>query len=153
MPREELADALRQLARIDARVTKSKPAADAIAAAFGGGRTLEAAAQAAGLTATKLDGLTRERPDPRLSSAPEFVGALFQAARGKVVGPVRGMNGWYFGRIDQLTPADTSTFASVRSNLTTEILQRRQQSFLMGYLTVVRNKAHVEDHRASLQGE
>ena len=63
------------------------------------------------------------------------------------------MNGWYFGRIDQLTPADTSTFASVRGNLTTEILQRRQQSFLMGYLTVVRNKAHVEDHRASLQGE
>ena len=153
VPREELADALRQLARIDARVTKSKPAADAIAAAFGGGRTLEAAAQAAGLTATKLDGLTRERPDPRLSSAPAFVGALFQAGRGKVVGPVRGMNGWYFGRIDQLTPADTSTFASVRSNLTTEILQRRQQSFLMGYLTVVRNKAHVEDHRASLQGE
>src|SRR5215468_11141306 len=45
-PREEIVDALRQLARLDARVTKAKPTSDAIAAALASGRTLEAAAQA-----------------------------------------------------------------------------------------------------------
>jgi len=40
----------------------------------------------------------------------------------------------------------------MRSSLTTEVLQRRQQSFLIGYLSTVRNKAKVEDQRASLQG-
>ena len=151
-PREEITDALRQLARLDARVTKSKSVADAIAAAVASGRTLEQAAQASGLTASRVEALTRDRPDPRFSGAPEFLGALFNAPPGKVMGPVRGMNGWYFGRVDQFTPADTTTFASLRGNLTTEILQRRQQTFLIGYLASVRNKARVEDQRASLQG-
>jgi peptidyl-prolyl cis-trans isomerase D len=151
-PREEITDPLRQLARLDARVTKSKPAADAIASAIAHGATLEAAAKAAGLNATKVADLTRDRPDPRLGAAPEFIGALFQAPAGKVVGPVRAVNGWYFGRLDQLTPADTSQFTAMRSSLTTEVLQRRQQSFLIGYLSSVRNKAKVDDQRASLQG-
>ena len=151
-PREEINDALRQLARLDARVTKSQPAADALAASVAAGRTLEASAQAAGLNATKVDALTRGRPDPRLSGAPGFVGTLFTATPGKVLGPVRGMNGWYFGRLDALAPADTASFATMKGNLTTEILQRRQQSFLIGYLASVRNKAKVVDHRASLSG-
>lgn len=151
-PREEVTDPLRQLARLDARVTKSQPAADALAASVAAGRTLEASAQAAGLKPTKVEALTRDRPDPRLSGAPGFVGELFRATPGKVVGPVRGMNGWYFGRLDGLVPADTASFATMKSNLTNEILQRRQQSFLIGYLATVRNKAHVEDHRASLAG-
>jgi peptidyl-prolyl cis-trans isomerase D len=151
-PREEITDALRQLARLDARVTKSQPAADAIAASVAAGRTLEASAQAAGLKTNKVEALTRDRPDPRLSGAPGFVGELFRATPGKVVGPVRGMNGWYFGRLDALASADTASFAALKGNLTTEILQRRQQSFLIGYLASVRNKARVEDHRASLAG-
>ena len=150
--REEITDPLRQLARLDARVTKSKPVADAIASAIAGGAALEAAAKSAGLTASKIEGLTRDRPDPRLGGAPEFVGALFREPTGKVVGPVRGVNGWYFGRVDGFTPADTSQFMAMRTNLTTEVLQRRQQNFLIGYLSTVRNKAKVDDQRATLQG-
>ena len=151
-PREEITDPLRQLARLDARVTKSKPAADAIASAIAGGATLESAAKSAGITPSKIEGLTRDRPDPRLGGAPEFVGALFHAPTGRVVGPVRGVNGWYFGRLDGVTPADTSQFMKMRTSLTTEVLQRRQQNFLIGYLSTVRNKAKVDDQRATLQG-
>jgi peptidyl-prolyl cis-trans isomerase D len=151
-PREEITDPLRQLARLDARVAKSKPKADAVASAIAGGATLDAAARSAGLTSYKIESLTRDRPDPRLGGAPEFVGALFRAPAGKVVGPVRGMNGWYFGRLEAFTPADTSQFMTMRTNLTTEVLQRRQQTFMIGYLTGVRSKAKVEDQRASLQG-
>jgi peptidyl-prolyl cis-trans isomerase D len=152
-PREEITDPLRQLARLDARVTKSKPVADAIASAIAGGAPLEAAAKSAGITPSKIEGLTRDRPDPRLGGAPEFVGALFRAPTGKVVGPVRGVNGWYFGRLDGVTPADTSQFMKMRTSLTTEVLQRRQQSFLIGYLATRAQQARVDDQRATLSGE
>jgi hypothetical protein len=151
-PKEDIVDPLRQLARMDERVTKSKPMSDALAAALAGGKTLEAAAKSVGLTAAKVDGLTRQRPDPRLSGAPEFVGALFGVTPGKVVGPVRGINGWYFGRLDQLAPADTASYSKLKGAVTTDLLQRRQQEFMVGYLSDVRRRTKVEDHRASLQG-
>ena len=150
-PREEITEQLRQLARLDARVAKNKPQADAIAAALASGSTLEAAAKSAGLTANKVEGLTRARPDPRLGGSPEVVGAVFSAAPGKVVGPVRGVNGWYFARLDQLAPADTASFVQMRGSITSEILQQRQQSFMVGYLSEVRGKARVEDHRGGEQ--
>jgi peptidyl-prolyl cis-trans isomerase D len=151
-PRDEITDPLRQIARLEARVTKSKPQADAIAKALASGATLEAAAQSVGLASTKVENLSRARPDPRLSGAPEVVGAVFTATPGKAVGPIRGMNGWYFIRLEQLAPADTASFEKLKGSITSEILQRRQQAFLLGYLAEVRGKAKVEDHRASQQG-
>ena len=151
-PREEITDVLRQMARLEARVTASKPAADAVAASLAGGRSLEQAAKAAGLVSSQIEKLVRSRPDPRMSGAPEFLGALFAATPGKVVGPMRGTNGWYLGRLDQLAPADTASYAKMKGSITNEILQRRQQMFLIGYLSTVRGKARVVDQRAGLQG-
>ena len=74
------------------------------------------------------------------------------SAPGKVVGPVRGQNGWYFGRLEQVTVADTALYNAQKGAITSEILQRRQQQFLMGYLSDVRGKARVEDHRTGMQG-
>jgi peptidyl-prolyl cis-trans isomerase D len=150
-PREELTDALRQYARLDARVEKNKPIADAIAASLAGGGTLETAAAAAALPVSRIEGVTRSRPDPRLAGAPEFVGAIFSAAPGKVVGPVRGQNGWYFGRLESVAVADTALYNAQKGAITSEILQRRQQQFLMGFLADVRSKATVEDHRTGMQ--
>ncbi|HEY2954702.1 MAG TPA: SurA N-terminal domain-containing protein [Candidatus Eisenbacteria bacterium] len=152
-PREEITDELRQFARADLRVERSKPAADVVEKALASGGTLEQAARAAGLTAAKVEGLTRVRPDPRISGAPEMVGALFAAPAGKVLGPVRGLNGWYFGRLDQLVPADSASFTALKGQLSNEILQRRQQSFLLGYLASVRGKAKVTDLRQGPAGD
>jgi len=151
-PREDVTEELRQFARFEARVLRNKPAADAVAQALEAGRTLEQAALASGLAAVKVEGLTRARPDPRLSPVPELVGALFVTPPGKVVGPVRGLNGWYFGRLDQLVPADTAAYTAMKGQLTNEILQRRQQNFLIGYLASVRGKAKVADLRMGAQG-
>src|SRR5207249_6447019 len=58
-PREEIAPQLRQLAELDARVERSKPKADAVAAALKEGRTLEQAAAAVGLTPNRVEPMTR----------------------------------------------------------------------------------------------
>ena len=148
-PRDEVTDMLRSIAKMEARVTKNKPQADAIAAALASGATLEAAGQSVGLTANKVENISRARPDMRLSGAPEVVGAVFTAQVGKPVGPIRGMNGWYFIRVDQMTPADTASFEKLKGSITSEILQRRQQAFMVGYLSEVREKAKVEDRRTT----
>jgi parvulin-like peptidyl-prolyl isomerase len=113
---------------------------------------LEQAAKAAGVTPVQIDGMTRRQPDPRIAAVPELVGALFTGPPGRVFGPLRGINGWYFGRVDRIVPADTASFAQLRGQLSTEILQRRQQGFFVGYLTSLRDKAKVEDLRAEQLG-
>lgn len=147
LPREDVAGPLRQIADLEQRIDRTKPVADAIEKAIAQGRTLEQAAQAAGITPFLVPNLTRRQPDPRLSGSPEFIGALFGAPPGKVIGPVRGLNGWYFGRVESRTPADTAMFAQVKGQLTQEILSRRQQTFFNDYMNSLRAKASIHDLR------
>jgi peptidyl-prolyl cis-trans isomerase D len=148
-PREEISDRLRQFAELDARVNRSKATADKISQALAAGGTLEQAAQSMGLVTFKVENLTRRQPDPRLSAVPDLVGGLFAVAPGRVLGPVRALNGWYFARLDQRSAGDTTGYAAAKGQLTTEILQRRQQNFFLGFLSSLRTRAHVEDLRTA----
>ncbi len=148
-PREEIESSLRQIAELDARVGASRPRADSIAAQLARGATLEQVAQGLGLTPMKITGTTRAAPDPRLSGAPEVAGAVFGAQPRQVVGPIRSLNGWYFARLDGVTPADPAAYDTLRTRISSGILQRRQQSFFAGYLGEIRMKAKIQDLRAA----
>ncbi|MBI1799422.1 MAG: SurA N-terminal domain-containing protein [Candidatus Eisenbacteria bacterium] len=146
--RDEIGDPLRQLAVMDARVTADRGRADLIAADLSKGATLEAAAKTRGLVPLSLTGLNRVSPDPRLFSTPEIVGRLFALEPGRVVGPVRAVNGWYFLRVDQKLAGNPALFDTLKSQISSEILQRRQQTFFAGFLLELRARARVEDQRA-----
>jgi peptidyl-prolyl cis-trans isomerase D len=147
VPLEPLKETLRQIAELEVRVDRAKPVADRIAQALAQGRSLEAAAKENGLVpfATQL---TRAQPDPRLAGAGETVGALFAAAPGKVVGPLRGPGGWLIARVEgtAVAPMD-STYEKAKPQLTQEILTSRQQLFFNGWLGDLRTKATVKDLR------
>ena len=145
--RAEIEQSLRQLAELDARIQLAKPKADAIAQALRQGKPLEVAAGAAGAQPFKLTGTTRVAPDPRITNAPEVVGALFGVKPGQVVGPIETVGGWFFVRVDKLTPADPSGFASQKSQLMTQLLERRQRLFLSAYLAELRQRAKVQEMR------
>jgi parvulin-like peptidyl-prolyl isomerase len=149
--RQEIAEPIRQLAAIEARVDRSKRTADGIAEALARGASLEKAATAAGITPMNIQGTTRSQPDPRIAGIPELTGALFAAAPGKTVGPLRGPGGWYFARLDRLAPADTTAFGQLKGQISTEVLQRRQQSFFTGYIAGLRARAKVEDLRSETE--
>ncbi|TMQ72476.1 MAG: hypothetical protein E6K80_02740 [Candidatus Eisenbacteria bacterium] len=136
---------LRQLAELDARIRLVKPKADAIAQALHQGKGLEEAAGAAGLQPIKLTGVTRVQPDPRIANAPEVIGALFGAKQGQVLGPIETLGGWFFVRVDRLAPADPNGFAATKTQLMTELLERRQRLFLAAYLSELRHKSKVEN--------
>ena len=146
-PRQEITEPLRNLAELSARVDASKPRADSVAHALQGGASLEQAARAFGLTTFRIQGATRAQPDPRVSATEELSGALFAANPGKVIGPYRALNGWYFARVDGRVAADSAAFDTLRSQLSNEILSQRQRSFMGGYLAELRSHAKVEDLR------
>jgi peptidyl-prolyl cis-trans isomerase D len=145
--RDELAEPLRQLADMDLRILRAKPRADSIATAIAQGATLEQLARALGLATSPAAGMTRSTPAPQIAGAPEFVGALFAAPLGKVVGPVRGFGGWYFGRVEQRGIADTTTFEKSKGQLSSDLLTRRQQSFFNNFVNNLLAGAKVQDQR------
>jgi peptidyl-prolyl cis-trans isomerase D len=147
VPRERIAETVRQIADMDARVERAKPAADAIEKSLAAGQPLEKAAQVAGLSASKIEGLTRRQPDPRVAGAPDLVGMLFAAEPGKALGPVRGLNGWYFGRLESVAIADTALYAQSKGQISNEILQNRQQTFFGEFVAALRAKAKIADLR------
>lgn len=145
--RAEVGDQLKQLADVDKRVQLAKPRADQVAQALQSGRTLEQAAQAAGLAAMPVS-FSRQQPDPRLMVAPELQGALWAAKPGQVVGPFETLGGWYFGRLESVAAAPDSLYGDqLKGQLTTEILTRRQRTFFDGYLNMLRAKAKIVDNR------
>ncbi len=145
--RDELAEPLRQLAEMDLRIERVHPRADSIAAAIAHGATLEQVAHAMGLTPSQAVNMTRAEPAAQLAGAPEFVGALFAAPPGKVVGPVRGFSGWYFGRVEQRGVADTTTLQKNKAQLSSDLLTKRQQSFFSSFVNNLLAKAKVQDQR------
>jgi parvulin-like peptidyl-prolyl isomerase len=148
--RDEMGEQLKMIADAEHRVDLARPRADGIAAAVKSGKTLEDAARAAGLPATAIASLTTnlQQPDPRLSGAPELLGMLFAAPRGKVLGPVRSSQGWLFARVDGMTAApDTMFNDQLRGQLTNEIMSRRQRSFFDGLIEKLRTNAQVADLR------
>ena len=147
VPLEPLKETVRQLAELEARVDGMKPVADRIAQALAQGRSLEDASKENGLTPFTTE-MTRAQVDPRLTGAGETVGALFAAAPGKVVGPLRGPGGWLFARVDRraVAPMD-STFEKAKPQLSREILTNRQQLFFNGWMADLRTKAKVQDLR------
>ena len=148
MPRQEITEPLRNLSELSTRVDASKPRADSVAHALQTGRSLEEVAKAFGLSVYKVQGATRAQPDPRVSASEELSGALFAAAPGKLLGPYRALNGWYFGRVDGRAMPDSAVFDTTRAQLSNEILNQRQRSFMGGYMAELRARAKVEDLRS-----
>jgi peptidyl-prolyl cis-trans isomerase D len=146
--REEIAEPLRQLAEMEARIDAAKPRADSLAQELAHGRALESAAKDLGLSTIVVGSLTRANPDPRLSGVPEVVGTMFATPPGRVAGPLRALNGWYFARVDRMHPADMAAFDTLRTRLSSEILESRQQSFFAGYMLQLRAKAKVVNNQA-----
>jgi len=147
MPKEQILDQLRQIAEVDARIEAAKPRADEVAAAVAQGRPLEAAARVIDAAPFRVNDMNRRQADTRIAGVPEVMAALFAGPVGRVQGPLRGLNGWYFAQVESRTPADLDSLETVKGQLTGEILQRRQQAFMAGLSAEVRRGVKVEDLR------
>jgi peptidyl-prolyl cis-trans isomerase D len=147
LPKASVVDRLRQIAQVDVALDRSKPKADAVARALGAGQSLEQAAAAAGLSPLEVDGITRVQPDNRVAGSPELIGALFAARPGQVVGPFRGFNGFYVGRLLARSEPDSAGYEQMKGQVSSELMQSRQRAFFDQYMADLRAAAKVKDLR------
>lgn len=98
-------------------------AAQALAAKVKAGTPIDAAARAAGLeprTVTKTD-----RTALSTQASPGVANAIFAAAKGSVVGPVRGAIGFVVARVDGVTQVPGKTLAQARDEIVEKLRQQK----------------------------
>ena len=150
--REALGEQLRMVADAEHRVDLAKPRADSVLAALRAGRTLEQAATALRLTPAPVQ-TSRQQPDPRLAGSPEMLGMLLAAPPGKLIGPVRASQGWWFARKDGMFASPDSLLNDqLKGQLTSEILSARQRRFFDGYIQGLRSRSDITDARSPVGG-
>lgn len=118
-------------------VVPSEAAAKALAADVAGGKTLEAAAGAKGLTPGSLGTVAKGALSNQTSSA--AAEAVFAAPRGKVIGPVKAPLGWLLLRVDAVEGKAGKTLDQARAELAAQIATEKQRAALTDF------SARIED--------
>ena len=150
-PFAEAKDDVRRAVELSLR--QEKPMADAarILEAVKAGRPLEEAATAAGAMVAVTDTFARSQPDPRLSPAPRAVGLAFGLPVGQTGGPVAAPTGVYLVRRDVAVPANPAVYEQIKGQLSSQLLQARQQRWLRGWIEKTVAATKVEDKRPEIE--
>ncbi len=117
--------------RITQLILPTEAGANAVLAEIAGGKAMEAAASAKGLSAGSLGSLTKEALSAQSSQA--VADASFAGPAGKIIGPVRSGLGWHLMRIDSVVGKPARTLDQVRSELTTLISETKRRAALSDF--------------------
>ena len=123
------------------------PKAQQLVDAVRGGKTLEAAAQAAGLKVEKSPSFARTTQVASLGQTTEAIGTAFGAAVGSVSPPARGQNDVIVMRVDRRVDADRAAFDKQKQQLREQMLERVRQQRVQQYVASLRDAAKIEDNR------
>ena len=118
--------AAKEARRVTQLVVPTEPAAKAIAAEIAGGKSLEAAAAAKGLSAASLGTVTREGLAGSASQA--VADATFAAAQGKLAAPARSALGWHLMRIDAIENRPARSLEQARGELVAQLTERKRRA-------------------------
>lgn len=116
-------------------VLPSEADARALAAS---GQSLEAAAAAKGLAVASLGPVTRAALSQQ-AGAP-IADAVFAAARGKLLGPVRGSLGWTVLRVDAIEARPGKTLEQARAEIVADLAATKQRAALTEYSTRIEDQ-------------
>lgn len=104
-------------------VVLDRAGADALAAKVKGGQSLTEAARAAGLEATTIASADKATLTRRTSAA--LADAVFGAAQGAVVGPLRGGLGFVVARVDAVKQLPGRTLAQAREEIVAALTRQK----------------------------
>jgi peptidyl-prolyl cis-trans isomerase D len=109
-------------------IVPTEPAAKALAAEIAGGASIEAAAAAKGLSASKIPALPRARLESEAS--PAVAAAVFAAARGKLAAPAKGALGWHVIRLDAITQIPGKSLDQARAEIVAAMSAEKRKAAL-----------------------
>jgi peptidyl-prolyl cis-trans isomerase D len=125
--RSDPAYAARETRRLS-QVVLPEPAARAFAQKVAAGTAFAAAAAQAGRSATDIALGANSREEYAAKSSPAVAAAVFGAAKGATVGPIRGPFGWHVVKVEDVVVAAAKPLASVRGEIAAQIQQRKSQN-------------------------
>lgn len=104
-------------------VVLDQATANKIASEVKGGKTIVAAAQAAGLEPTNFDAI--EKGELARQTTAAIADAAFTANQGAVVGPIKSTLGWHILVVEKIEKIAAKSLAQAHEELATEITQRK----------------------------
>jgi peptidyl-prolyl cis-trans isomerase D len=127
--RSNPAYAARETRRLS-QVVLPEPQARALAQKVAAGTPFAAAAAQAGRSAADIALGANSREEYAAKSSPAVAAAVFGAAKGATVGPVRGPFGWHVVKVEDVVVSTAKPLESVRAELATQIQQRKSGNAL-----------------------
>jgi peptidyl-prolyl cis-trans isomerase D len=109
-------------------ILPTEAAAQAIAAKAQGGTPLATAATQAGVEATTL--AKQAQADFAKGTNDAIAGATFTAAKGKLVGPIKGAFGWYVVRVDAIGGSPARSIDQARAEIVTALTKDKADAAL-----------------------
>ena len=123
--RQNPAYAARETRRLSQVVMQNEAQARALAQKIAGGTSFAAAAAQAGYGPSDTALGVNSREAFAGKSSPAVAAAVFGAAKGATVGPVRSPFGWHVVRVDDVIVSAARPLAAVRDELAAQIQQRK----------------------------
>ena len=102
--------------------------ARAVAQKVAAGTPFAAAAAQAGRSAADIALGVNGREEYAGKSSPQVAAAVFAAAKGATVGPIRGPFGWHVVKVEDVIVSAARPLASVRAEIAAQIQQRKAQN-------------------------
>lgn len=124
--------------RVTQLIVPTEAAAKAVIAEVAGGKSLEAAASTKGLSAARLDPVSRETLAQQASKP--VADAVFSSAQGAIAAPGRSALGWHVMRIDAIEKRPERPLAQVRGEI-------------VGQLTAENRRKAINDLSARIEEE
>ncbi len=109
-------------------IVPTEPAAKALAAEIAAGKSIESAATAKGLSASKQAATDRQKLES--ATSPAVAAAVFAAAQGKLAEPAKGALGWYVIRLDSVIHNPGKTVDQARAEIATALTADKRRAVL-----------------------
>lgn len=150
-PLAQIRDQVAPRVRLEKKWEAARRVAAALRDRLTAGASLEAAAQAEGLTVSTAGPFTRIDPAPQLYGEPEVVGAAFGLRVGEVAGPIETDVAVYFVQLTSRHLADRAAWEAQKAVQRQRILQQLRQQRITATLQALRAGADVVDRRREIE--
>lgn len=146
-PLREATPEIRRLLILEKKRAAARKIGEEIVAETRAGKTLEAAAQARGLTVATHGPFSRTGPNPVFGQATAAVGAAFGTPLGRVSGVTETPAGLFIVRPTARVEADRAVFETQKQQIRGIAISQLQQQQAAQFVQDLREQAEIEDQR------
>jgi peptidyl-prolyl cis-trans isomerase D len=147
-PFDEVKDQVRPLALREKKIARARAIAGELRQKLAAGDSLtKVTTFNPAVRVQELPAFTLGGSVPGVGRDPFFLGAVAGLQPGQISQPVQNQRGAFLVQLLTVTPFDSTAYGTQREGLRSRMLQEKRNRFLSGWLTTLKDKADIEDHR------